>query len=77
LARNFSCIGNQCDPFPKVENPKLKAAGSGCSPPVFQESDYGVPQKVVIDKSGTNLAGLQSVNMILKFTGTGEIIEIR
>ncbi len=37
----------------------------------------GVPQKVVIDKSGANLAGLQSVNMILKFTGTGEIIEIR
>lgn len=37
----------------------------------------GVPQKVVIDKSGVNLAGLQSVNMILKFTGTGEIIEIR
>ncbi|MBX8827484.1 IS6 family transposase, partial [Ochrobactrum sp. SFR4] len=37
----------------------------------------GVPQKVVIDKSGANLAGLQSVNTILKFTGTGEIIEIR
>ena len=37
----------------------------------------GVPKKVVIDKSGANLAGLQSVNTILKFTGTGEIIEIR
>jgi len=37
----------------------------------------GVPQKVVIDKSGANLAGLQSVNTILKFTGTGKIIEIR
>ncbi|WP_435655453.1 IS6 family transposase [Brucella pituitosa] len=37
----------------------------------------GVPEKVVIDKSGTNLAGLQAVNTILKFTGTGDIIEIR
>lgn len=37
----------------------------------------GVPKKVVIDKSGANLAGFQSVNTILKFTGTGEIIEIR
>ena len=37
----------------------------------------GVPQKVVIDKSGANLAGLQVVNTILKCTGTGDIIEIR
>ena len=37
----------------------------------------GVPKKVVIDKSGANLVGLQSVSTILKFTGTGEIIEIR
>ncbi|MCV9909193.1 IS6 family transposase [Brucella sp. HL-2] len=37
----------------------------------------GVPEKVVIDKSDTNLAGLQAVNTILKFTGTGDIIEIR
>ena len=37
----------------------------------------GAPEKVVIDKSGANLAGLQSVNAILKFTGTCEIIEIR
>ena len=36
-----------------------------------------VPEKVVIDKSGANLAGLQSVNTILKFTGTGKIIAIR
>ncbi|TMU86281.1 IS6 family transposase [Brucella haematophila] len=36
-----------------------------------------VPEKVVIDKSGANLAGLQAVNTILKFTGTGDIIEIR
>ena len=36
----------------------------------------GVPDRVVIDKSGANLAGLQSVNVILKFTGTGGIIKI-
>ncbi len=35
----------------------------------------GIPNKIVIDKSGANLAGLQLVNTILKFTGTGEIIE--
>ncbi|WP_374817873.1 IS6 family transposase [Brucella grignonensis] len=37
----------------------------------------GAPERVVIDKSGANLAGLQAVNTILKFTGTGAIIEIR
>ena len=37
----------------------------------------GVPDRVVIDKSGANLAGLQSVNVILKFTGTGRIVTIR
>lgn len=37
----------------------------------------GVPERVVIDKSGANLAGLQAVNAILKFTGTGRIIQIR
>lgn len=36
----------------------------------------GVPDRVVIDKSGANLAGLQSVNVILMFTGTGQIIKI-
>ena len=36
----------------------------------------GTPDRVVIDKSGANLAGLQSVNVILKFTGTGRIIKI-
>lgn len=28
-------------------------------------------------KSGSNLAGLQAVNMILKFTETGALVEIR
>ena len=37
----------------------------------------GAPDRVVIDKSGANLAGLQAVNVILKFTGGGRLIEIR
>jgi putative transposase len=36
----------------------------------------GVPDRVVIDKSGANLAGLQSINVILKFTGSGNTIKI-
>jgi putative transposase len=40
-------------------------------------STNGVPERVVIDKSGANLAGLQAVNVILKFTVSGRIIEIR
>jgi len=36
-----------------------------------------VPDRVVIDKSGANLAGLQAVNAILKFTGEGRTVEIR
>lgn len=35
-----------------------------------------MPNRVVIDKSGANLAGLQVVNVILKFTGAGDIIRI-
>lgn len=37
----------------------------------------GVPDRVVIDKSGANLAGLQALNVILKFTGAGRTITIR
>ncbi|MRN47573.1 IS6 family transposase [Brucella sp. 10RB9212] len=37
----------------------------------------GIPEKVVIDKSGANLVGLQAVNTIMKFTETGVMIEIR
>jgi len=37
---------------------------------------HGVPDRVVIDKSGANLAGLQAVNFILKFTGTGKTVKI-
>ena len=33
----------------------------------------GVPDRVVIDRSGANLAGLQSLNVILKFIGAGRI----
>lgn len=36
----------------------------------------GVPDRIAIDKSGANLAGLQSLNAILKFTGNGRIINI-
>jgi putative transposase len=36
----------------------------------------GVPDRIAIDKSGANLAGLQSLNVILKFTGAGRIIGI-
>lgn len=37
----------------------------------------GLPGKVVIDKSGANLAGLEAINTILKFKEKGDIIEIR
>ena len=36
----------------------------------------GIPDRIVIDKSGANLAGLEAVNVILKFTGTGQTIKI-
>jgi putative transposase len=36
----------------------------------------GIPNRIAIDKSGANLAGLQSLNVILKFTGTGRIVNI-
>ncbi len=35
-----------------------------------------VPDRIVIDKSGAYLAGVEAVNVILKFTGTGQIIKI-
>lgn len=37
----------------------------------------GMPDRVVIDKSGANLAGLQAVNVTLKFANGGQTIEIR
>ena len=36
----------------------------------------GVPVRIAIDKSGANLAGLQSLNVILKFTSARRIINI-
>ena len=36
----------------------------------------GVPDPIAIDKSGANMAGLQSLNVILKFTGAGRIIKV-
>ena len=35
-----------------------------------------VPDKVVIDKSGANLAGLQWTNVMLKFTNESSLIKI-
>lgn len=40
-------------------------------------STNGVPERVIIDKSGANLAGLQAVNVILKFTNSRCKIGIR
>ncbi|TYB84344.1 IS6 family transposase [Oceaniovalibus sp. ACAM 378] len=37
----------------------------------------GQPDRVNIDKSGANFAGLQAVNVILKFKGNGQLITIR
>lgn len=37
----------------------------------------GPPERIVIDKSGANLAGLRAVNINLKFTGGDSTIEIR
>lgn len=37
----------------------------------------GLPERVVIDRSGAKLAGLQAINVILRFTGSGRMIEIR
>ena len=36
----------------------------------------GIPNKIVIDKSGANLPGAHAINTILKITGTGKLIEI-
>jgi putative transposase len=36
-----------------------------------------IPDRVVIDKSGANLAGRQTVNVSLKFTASGRGIEVR
>jgi putative transposase len=37
---------------------------------------YDVPDKVVIDKRGANLAGLLSTNVMLKFTNGSKLIKI-
>ena len=39
-------------------------------------STNGMPDRVAIDKSGANLAGLQAVNVIRKFAGSGRLIRI-
>jgi len=39
-------------------------------------STNGIPDRIAIDKSGANLASLESLNVILKFTGVGQMIGI-
>ena len=36
----------------------------------------GVPERVVIDKSGANLAGIHAINLGLKFSRSDQVIEI-
>ncbi len=36
----------------------------------------GIPDRIAIDKSGANLAGLHRLDVILKFTGVGQTISI-
>ena len=36
-----------------------------------------MPDQVVIDKSGANLAGLQAVQVSLKFSSSGRVVEVR
>lgn len=36
----------------------------------------GVPNRIVIDKSGANQAGIEAVNVVRKFTGNGQLINI-
>ena len=36
----------------------------------------GAPDRIAIDKSGANLAGLKSINVIRKFSGDGSLIRI-
>jgi putative transposase len=40
-------------------------------------STNGLPDRVVIDKSGANLACLQAVNVSSKVTGSGRVVEVR
>lgn len=37
----------------------------------------GIPGRVIINKSGVNFAGGQTVNVTLKFTGDGRVITLR
>lgn len=38
---------------------------------------HGTPDRIAFDKSGANLAALQAVNVSLKFTDNGRVIEVR
>lgn len=73
LYRAIDCDGQTLD-FMLSERRDLAAARRFFKKAI---TTNGIPDKIVIDKSGANLAGIQAVNAILKFTGTGKIITIR
>lgn len=41
-----------------------------------QIGNHGVPDRIIIDKIGANLSGLETVNVVLKFTSTGQTIKV-
>lgn len=55
-----------------------KRRNLGAARRIFKKTiaSNGVPKKIVIDKSGANLAGAEAVNTLLKITGTGKMMEI-
>lgn len=59
-----------------MAKPLILCYQSGATPPQREgfSGTNGVPERIAVDKSGANLAGLQSLNVILKFTGIGRII---
>jgi len=65
--------------YPATSVAKLCTAVLTAARRFFKEAigTNGVPDRVVIDNCGAILAGLQSVNVILKFTGTGRLVTIR
>ena len=72
LYRSFDRDGQTLD-FMLSERRNLSAARRFLNK---ANASNSVPNKIVIDKSGANLAGAQAINNILKITGTDKLIEI-
>ncbi|WP_435656237.1 IS6 family transposase [Brucella pituitosa] len=72
LYRAVDCDGKTLD-FMLSERRNLGAARRFFKKAI---ASNGIPHKIVIDKSGANLAGAQAVNNILKITGASKLIEI-